>query len=88
MTPEVVHDLMIHAMMVTIKVCLPLLLTSLIVGILVSIFQALTQIQENTLTFVPKLLTMFAVLALSINYIAGNLGTFTEELYGRIVQAD
>lgn len=88
MTPEVVHDLMINAMMVTIKICLPLLLTSLIVGILVSIFQALTQIQENTLTFVPKLLTMFAVLALSINYIAGNLNTLTEELYGHIVKSD
>lgn len=88
MTPEVVHDLMIHAMVVIIKISLPLLLTSLIVGILVSIFQALTQIQENTLTFVPKLLTMFAALALSINYIAGNLNTLGEELYGRIVQAN
>lgn len=88
MTPEVVHDLMIHAMMVTIKICLPLLLTSLIVGILISIFQALTQIQENTLTFVPKLLAMFAVLALSMSYIAGNMNTLAEELYGRIVQSD
>lgn len=88
MTPEIVHDLMIHAMMVTIKISLPLLLASLVVGILVSIFQALTQIQENTLTFVPKLFTMFAVLALSINYIAGNLNTLGEELYGRIVQAN
>ncbi|WP_032112180.1 flagellar biosynthetic protein FliQ [Candidatus Paracaedibacter symbiosus] len=86
MTPETVHDLMISAMMVTIKICLPLLLASLIVGILISIFQALTQIQENTLTFVPKLLTMFAVLALSINYIAGNLGVFAEDIYSRIVQ--
>lgn len=88
MTPELVHDLMIHTMMVTIKVCLPLLLTSLTIGILVSIFQALTQIQENTLTFVPKLLAMFAVLALSMSYMGNNLSTFTLELYSHIVQTD
>lgn len=88
MTPELVHDLMLHTMMVTVKICLPLLLTSLIIGILVSIFQALTQIQENTLTFVPKLLGMFAVLTLSIGYIGSNLGTFTQELYSHIVHAD
>lgn len=88
MTPETVHDLMVYAMMVTIKICIPLLLTSLIVGIVISIFQALTQIQENTLTFVPKLLAMFAVLALSINYIAGTMGTFAQELYSRIIHVN
>ena len=88
MTPELVHDLMLHAMMVTVKICLPLLLTGLIIGILVSIFQALTQIQENTLTFVPKLLGMFAALTLSIGYIGSNLSTFTEELYSHIIQAN
>lgn len=88
MTPELIHDLMISAMVITLKVSLPLLLTSLIIGILISIFQALTQIQENTLAFVPKLLAMFGVLALSMSYMGSNLGGFTQDLYSYIVQTD
>lgn len=86
MTPELIHDLMIAAMVITLKVCLPLLLTSLAIGIIISIFQALTQIQENTLAFVPKLLAVFGVLALSMGYMGSHLGSFTQELYNHIVQ--
>lgn len=88
MSPELVHDLMTQAMIVTLKVCLPILLTSLLIGILISAIQALTQIQENTLSFVPKLLAMFAAIALSMNFMAGTLNSFTESLFSRIVQMD
>lgn len=88
MSPELVHDLMTQAMIVTLKVSLPILLTSLLIGIMISAIQALTQIQENTLSFVPKLFAMFAIIALSMNYMAGNLNSFTNTLYSHIVQND
>ncbi|MCS6777168.1 MAG: flagellar biosynthesis protein FliQ [Chloroherpetonaceae bacterium] len=53
-----------HALLVALKLALPVLLFGLIAGVLVSIFQAVTQIQEFTLTFVPKLLAVVLALAL------------------------
>ena len=85
MTPEIILELMMQTMMVIVKMCLPLLLTSLIVGVVISIIQALTQIQEATLSFVPKMLALFFAIALAMPFIGITLGTFSEELYSRIV---
>jgi flagellar biosynthetic protein FliQ len=85
MTPELVLEILNHAMIATVKIAAPLLLSSLAVGVIVSIIQALTQIQESTLTFVPKIMVLFAVLAISMPFIGGVLGGFTEELYSHIV---
>lgn len=85
MTPELVLEVLDHAMIAIVKISLPLLLTSLVVGILVSIFQALTQIQEMTLTFVPKMIALFIVLAFSMPFIGATLSALTMELYGHIV---
>ncbi|RXZ32831.1 flagellar biosynthetic protein FliQ [Oxalobacteraceae bacterium CAVE-383] len=65
MTPESVMTLGRQAMEVTLMISAPMLLTSLLVGLLVSIFQAATQINEATLTFIPKLLGVFLVLIIS-----------------------
>jgi len=62
MTPETVVSIGQQAIQVTILVASPLLLSALAVGLLVSIFQAATQINEMTLSFIPKLLVMFVVL--------------------------
>jgi len=62
MTPETVVSIGQQAIQVTILVAAPLLLSALAVGLLVSIFQAATQINEMTLSFIPKLLVMFVVL--------------------------
>lgn len=62
MTPESVMSIGRHAMEVTLMVSAPLLLTALAVGLIVSIFQAATQINEMTLTFIPKLVGIFIVL--------------------------
>lgn len=59
----------------------PMLLVSLIVGLTVSIFQTITSIQEQTLTFVPKLLAIFGVLMLAGHWIANNLTTFMTDLW-------
>ena len=56
----------------------------MIVGLLISFFQALTQIQEATLTFVPKILAVFAVMVLMAPMIASQIYTFTETVFSRI----
>lgn len=59
----------------------PMLIVSLIVGLTVSIFQTITSIQEQTLTFVPKILSIFAVLMLTGHWIANNITSFTADLW-------
>jgi len=74
-----------QALLVFLKVALPLMLISLTVGIIVSLFQALTQIQEMTLTFVPKVVIMFAALILLMPYMLHTLVDFDTELSNRII---
>jgi flagellar biosynthetic protein FliQ len=65
-------DLTRHALVVALELALPILLVSLIVGVLVSLFQAVTQIQEMTLTFVPKVLAITAwMLSVMVSFTAG-----------------
>lgn len=59
----------------------PMLLVSLVVGLAISIFQTVTSIQEQTLTFVPKILSIFAVLMLVGHWMANNLTSFTANLW-------
>jgi flagellar biosynthesis protein FliQ len=65
MTPEGVMDLGRNAMEITLLVAGPMLITVLLIGLLVSIFQAATQINEATLSFIPKLIGVFAVLLIA-----------------------
>jgi flagellar biosynthetic protein FliQ len=62
MTPESVMGIAHQAMVIALLLAGPLLLTSLVVGLVVSLFQAATQINESTLTFIPKLLAVFCAL--------------------------
>lgn len=64
MTPESVMDLAYQGMRVTLFMAGPLLLTALLVGLLISLFQAATQINEMTLTFIPKLVALFVTMVL------------------------
>ena len=84
-TAEVI-ELGRQTLIVFLKVSMPLLLISLLVGIIISLFQALTQIQEMTLTFVPKLVIMFASLILLMPFMSHTLGDFNDELNRRIVE--
>jgi flagellar biosynthetic protein FliQ len=65
---------------------MPLLLSGLVVGLIVSVFQAVTQIQEMTLSFIPKILAMVVVIVVLGPWMLGQLETFTTELYGSIPQ--
>ncbi len=80
MTPETIITLGQHALETAVLLAGPLLLTALGVGVLVSLFQAATQINEMTLTFVPKLLALVAVLLLGGSWMLGLLVDYTRRL--------
>jgi flagellar biosynthetic protein FliQ len=84
MSQDQVISLCVSAMEVAMKVAMPLLLVGLIVGLLVSIFQAVTQIQEQTLSFIPKIAGLAVVLVVAGPWMLGQLLNWTEELYGQI----
>ena len=81
MNQDVVISLAMDAMTLALKVGMPLLLVGLIVGLVVSIFQAVTQIQEMTLTFIPKILALGLVLMIAGPWMLGQLLTYTENLW-------
>jgi flagellar biosynthetic protein FliQ len=72
------------ALMLALKVGLPLLLAGLIVGLLVSVFQAVTQIQEMTLSFIPKILAVALVLIVAGPWMLNQMVGYTRDLYHSI----
>ena len=81
MTTETVVEICSQALFTVIKVATPPLLASLIVGLIISIFQTITSIQEQTLTFVPKLLVVFLVLIIGGDWMLGSMSGFMESLW-------
>ncbi len=80
MTPETIISLGQRALELAVLVSAPLLLTALVVGVLISLFQAATQINEMTLSFVPKLLALVLVLLLAGPWMLQLLIDFTQNL--------
>ena len=80
MTPEIIVGLAQQALEVTILLSAPLLLTALVTGLVVSVFQAATQINEMTLSFIPKLLAIFAALELAGPWMLSVIVDFTRRL--------
>jgi flagellar biosynthetic protein FliQ len=80
-----VLDVSRDAVIVTLKIGMPIMLIALIVGLVVSLFQALTQIQEMTLSFIPKMIAIFISLLLLMPFMLSTLTTFTHGLAERIV---
>lgn len=74
----------LEALWVLIIIAAPLMITGLVVGLAVSLIQALTQVQESTLTFVPKLAAMLLVMGLSLPYMLQKLEDFGGTLFERI----
>ncbi|MQQ99453.1 flagellar biosynthesis protein FliQ [Glaciimonas soli] len=79
MTPESVMTLGFQAMKLTLLIAAPLLLVALIIGLVVSIFQAATQINETTLSFIPKLLGVFAALIIAGPWMLSTLVDYMRE---------
>jgi flagellar biosynthetic protein FliQ len=75
-----------QALIVFFKISMPIMLASMIVGLIVSLFQALTQIQEMTLTFVPKVIVICLALIFLMPFIMSTLIDFNEELSRRIIE--
>jgi flagellar biosynthesis protein FliQ len=84
MSPESVMTLGRQALELTIFVSAPVLLTALIIGLLVSVFQAATQINEQTLSFIPKLVGMFVVLIIAGPWMLGMMVDFIQRLFSNI----
>ncbi|HJR76562.1 MAG TPA: flagellar biosynthesis protein FliQ [Nitrospiraceae bacterium] len=84
MTPEMVTEIGRQAIETTLLVSAPMLGLSLVVGLLVSIFQAMTQINEATLSFVPKVVAVFGALLLFLPWMMGVLITFMTQLITNI----
>ena len=84
MTPEMVINLVQNALFILIIVAAPILLVALGVGLLVSVFQAATQINEMTLTFIPTLLARFLVLVLAGPWMLRTLIEYTTRLLASI----
>jgi len=84
MTPESVMTLGRQALELTIMVSAPVLITALVIGLVVSIFQAATQINEQTLSFIPKLVGMFVVLIIAGPWMMGMMVDFIQRLFSNI----
>ncbi|MYM35275.1 flagellar biosynthesis protein FliQ [Duganella sp. FT50W] len=81
MTPETVMTMGKHAMEVTLMVAAPLLLVALVIGLVVSIFQAATQINEQTLSFIPKLVGVFVALVVAGPWMLSILLDYMREIF-------
>ncbi|WP_151718870.1 flagellar biosynthetic protein FliQ [Gemmobacter serpentinus] len=79
MSPELIFDLLRQALWIAVKISSPLLVVALIAGITIGLFQALTSIQEMTLTFVPKVAAMLIVFWVSMSFMTATLVSFFQD---------
>jgi flagellar biosynthesis protein FliQ len=84
MNQDVVVNLAMQAMQLALKLGGPLLLVGLVVGLVVSVFQAVTQIQEQTLSFIPKIVATAVVIIVAGPWMLGQILVYTQELWGSI----
>ena len=84
MTDTTVIEIALRMMTVTAKVAAPILITSLVIGLAISLFQSVTQIQEVTLTFVPKLAAVALVIVVSGHWMLAEVVGFTHQLFDMI----
>lgn len=84
MTPEFVVDLARRAIETTLLVSAPMLLAALVIGLLVSIFQAATQINEQTMTFVPKIVVVFLAMLVFAPWMLRVMLSYTTEVFAGI----
>jgi len=81
MTADLVVGVMAEAIKVTLLVSAPVLLVGLAVGVVISLFQAVTQVQEMTLVFVPKIVAVLVALVAALPWMLNLLVSFTQNLY-------
>ena len=84
MTQDTVVSIAVSAMELALKVGAPIMLVGLVIGLGVSVFQAVTQIQEQTLSFIPKIVGMAVLVVIAGPWMLGQLITWTQQLYAGI----
>jgi len=84
MNPDTVAAIGTHALEVTLMISLPMLAGALFVGVAISLFQAVTQIQEQTLTFVPKIIAVFVIMIVAAPWLMEEMLSFTREIFAMI----
>ena len=84
MNQNQVVDLALRALLLAAELAAPLLVTALVVGFAISVFQSITQIQEATLSFVPKAIAVAIALVVSGHWMISEAVTFTEQLFAMI----
>ena len=77
-------DLVRHTLILTVIISAPMLIIGLVVGIVLSLVQAVTQIQEQSLTFVPKIVAMFAAAIVLMPWISTRLIEYTSQMFGTL----
>jgi flagellar biosynthetic protein FliQ len=87
MNPQLVIDIGTDALFITMLLCAPLLIAGLVVGFVIGIFQAVTQIHEMTLTFIPKILVMIGLFVLLLPWMLMKIMNYTVNLLSLIPQA-
>lgn len=85
MTGPEVMDVAREGLWVLIKLSAPIMIVGLVVGVVIALFQALTQIQEMTLVFVPKIIAIFLAIMIAMPFLGDTLGTFTQLLMEKII---
>jgi flagellar biosynthetic protein FliQ len=84
MNRDTVVTLTVEAMELAVKIGGPLLIAGLVVGLVISVFQAVTQIQEQTLTFIPKIVATAAVIVIAGPWMLDQMVVYAQDLYGAI----
>jgi len=86
MTQSMIITILQDAIMAVLKCSLPMMGAALVIGVIISIFQAATQISEQTLSFVPKIIGVFLALLVSFGFIMTQMSELTTRLYGYMSQ--
>jgi len=84
MSPEAVLDIGTQGLIVAAKLAAPILITALVVGFAISLLQSITQVQEVTLSFVPKIVAVGIALLIAGNWMIAEMIAFTNDMFGRI----
>ncbi|MDA8295476.1 MAG: flagellar biosynthesis protein FliQ [Actinomycetota bacterium] len=86
MTQAQILQIAAGAMMTGAKIAAPIVLGAMVIGLVVSLFQSVTQIQEQTLTFVPKLVVVGLIIAIAGHWMLGQFASYTDSLFATVPQ--
>lgn len=84
MTPDTAVDLMRSALVLSLLIGAPALITAIVVGLLVSLMQAVTQLQDQTLSFVPKIVAMMIIMLYTLPWVLNEIVEYSHELFQQI----